>query len=73
MKKIIVKKGEDCPFYTWYDGAWCSFGSEEDPDEKGEPYCILSSKPSPPCPLLKEGGLVVEFDLDQDVIDFIEK
>lgn len=49
---------------------WCSYDRDED-NRKDLPYCALSSQPSQECPLFKEGGLVVEFDLDEKTIDFM--
>lgn len=61
MNTIVVGKAEDCPFYAYYDLGWCLYPREDETAVK--PYCILYSKPSPPCPL-RGGGCHVRLEDD---------
>lgn len=62
MRRIVVRKAEDCPFSAFYDTMWCTYPRVDDFDK--DPICILYSQPSPPCPLI--GGLQLELE-DDDV------
>lgn len=44
---------------------WCTYPRADDFDQ--DPYCIVHSKPAPPCPLI--GGLQLELE-DEDMVNW---